>query len=162
MPHIQGQRSKPSRWGGRPTSLALTVVAAVLVLAASLAAMALAASTTTVGAASSSKLHEQIVVNAQGRTLYVLSPETTHHLLCNGECLKAWPPLTVSSSKAQLHAGSGVRGSLGILHRSNGMLQVTLRGLPLYSFAGDHAKGEVNGQGLKSFGGTWHVLTAGG
>jgi predicted lipoprotein with Yx(FWY)xxD motif len=162
MLHMQGQPSEPSRRGGRPTGLALIAAAAVLVLAASLAAMAVAASTPTVSSTSSSKLGEQIAVNAQGRTLYALSPETIHHLLCKGECLKAWPPLTVSSSGVKLQAGPGVHGSLGILRRSNGLLQVTLRGLPLYRFAGDHAKGEVNGQGLKSFGGTWHAVNSGG
>jgi hypothetical protein len=40
------------------------------------------------------------------------------------------------------------------------MLQVMLRGLPLYHYSGDHAKGEANGQSIRSFGGTWHVLSA--
>jgi len=53
-----------------------------------------------------------------------------------------------------------VQGRLGILRRSNGMLQVTLRGMPLYRFTQDHSVGEANGQGLKSFGGTWHVISA--
>ena len=55
-----------------------------------------------------------------------------------------------------------MHGALGILHRSNGMLQVTLNGLPLYRFAEDHASGEVNGQNFKGFGGTWHVLSDSG
>jgi len=46
------------------------------------------------------------------------------------------------------------------LRRSNGALQVTLGGLPLYRYSGDHAKGEANGQSIHSFGGTWHVLSA--
>jgi hypothetical protein len=54
----------------------------------------------------------------------------------------------------------GVKGHFGILRRSNGMLQVTYAGMPLYRFAGDRAKGEANGEGLHSFGGTWHVLTS--
>ncbi len=134
--------------------------AAVLALAAG-AALALAMSASTVSSAPSSRLGERIVVSPQGRTLYALSPETTHHLLCkSSECLKFWPPLTVSSRKARLTDGSGVHGGLGVLRRSGGLLQVTLRGMPLYRFSGDHAKGQVNGQGLKSFGGTWHAVTA--
>jgi predicted lipoprotein with Yx(FWY)xxD motif len=102
-----------------------------------------------------------VLTNSQGRTLYALSPETTSHLLCkSSECLKFWPPITVTSSKTKLKDGSGVHGHLGILHRNNGMLQVTLRGLPLYRYSGDHAKGEANGQGIKSFGGTWHAVSA--
>jgi predicted lipoprotein with Yx(FWY)xxD motif len=90
-----------------------------------------------------------------------LSPETTSHLLCkSSECLKFWPPVTVPSRSTKLKAGAGVHGKLGILHRSNGVLQVTLRGMPLYRYSGDHAKGEANGNAIKSFGGTWHAMSA--
>jgi predicted lipoprotein with Yx(FWY)xxD motif len=136
-------------------------MAATLVFAGSLAAIALASGdATTVSSASNSTLGEQIVVNAQGRTLYALSPETTHHLLCkSSQCLKFWPPLTVHSSKTKLLAGPGVHGHLAILRR-NGVLQVTLGGLPLYRYSGDQAKGEANGQGIHSFGGRWHIVSA--
>jgi predicted lipoprotein with Yx(FWY)xxD motif len=93
--------------------------------------------------------------------VYVLSPETTHHLLCRSRsCLLLWPPVTVRSRSVKLVAGHGVRGRLGLLRRSNGVLQVTLRGLPLYRYAGDGSSGEANGEGIKSFGGTWHALRA--
>jgi predicted lipoprotein with Yx(FWY)xxD motif len=133
-----------------------------LAFAASLASVALAGGgAITVTSASNSPLGEQITVDAQGRTLYALSPETTRHLLCkSGTCLKFWPPLTVRSNKTKLKAGPAVHGRLAILRRSNGVLQVTLRGLPLYHYSGDHAKGEANGQSIHSFGGTWHVLSA--
>jgi predicted lipoprotein with Yx(FWY)xxD motif len=147
----------------RPTSgLAVGIAAVTLAFAVSLAAMALVAGgAITVTSASNSKLNKTVAVDAHGRTLYVLSPETTHHLLCkSSECLKFWPPLSVRSSKTRLRAGPGVHGRLGILHRSNGSLQVTLGGLPLYHYSGDHAKGEANGQNIHSFGGTWHVLSA--
>jgi predicted lipoprotein with Yx(FWY)xxD motif len=141
---------------------AVVLAVAVLATAASFAAVALAAGTpATVGSASNSELGEQVAVNAQGRTVYALSPETAHHLLCtSNECLKIWPPVTVPSRKTKLKAGPGVQGHLGILRRSDGLLQVTLRGLPLYRFSHDHAKGEANGQHIKSFGGTWHAVTA--
>ena len=105
-------------------------------------------------------LGETIVVDSGGRTVYELSPETTHHLLCkktNG-CFGVWPPLKVASAKTKLTAAHGVKGKLGILHR-NGFFQVTLGGHPLYTFAGDASKpGMANGQGVHSFGGTWHVV----
>lgn len=146
----------------RTSGLALGVAAVTLVFAASLAAIALAGSSAvTVTSAASSKLGHGVVVDTQGRTLYVLSPETTHHLLCKSSgCLKFWPPVTVHSSKAKLKAGPGVHGRLGILRRSNGTMQVTLGGLPLYRYSGDDAKGQANGQDIHSFGGTWHVLSA--
>jgi len=146
----------------RRSGLVVGIAAVTLALAASFAAVALAAGgAITVSSASNSTLGEQIVVDAQGRTLYVLSGETTHHLLCKSSaCLKAWPPVTVRSSKTKLKAGPGVHGRLAILRRSKGVWQVTLGGLPLYRYAGDVAKGEANGQEIQSFGGMWHVLRA--
>src|SRR6202167_1067348 len=152
--------SQPRRYG-RPLSWALGVL--TLTVVAMFAAMALASSSAapTVGSVTNAKFTEKIVVDAHGRTLYALSPETTHHLLCkSSECLKFWPPLTVHSRRSKLMAGSGVRGHLGILRRSNGMLQVTLGGLPLYRFSGDSAKVAANGENIHSFGGTWHVVSA--
>jgi len=137
--------------------------AVLLALAAVFAAMALASTPVTVGSASNATLKQKVLVNSNGRTLYALTPETTRHLLCtSSECFKFWPPLTVASRNTKLKAASGVHGRLGILRRSNGMLQVTLNGLPLYRFAEDHASGEVNGQNFKGFGGIWHVLSNSG
>ncbi len=128
---------------------------------ASLVAIAFAsAGAPTVRAMHNAKLG-RIVVDAHGRTLYVLSPETTRHLLCKTrECFEVWPPLTVPSRKTMLKKGAGVRGRLTILRRSNGMLQVVLNGMPLYHFAGDSKKGEAKGQHIHSFGGVWHVVPA--
>jgi len=67
----------------------------------------------------------------------------------------------VHSANVKLAAGHGVEGHLGLLHRHDGKLQVTLRGMPLYRFAGDSAKGQANGEGIKAFGGTWHAVPAG-
>jgi predicted lipoprotein with Yx(FWY)xxD motif len=135
----------------------------MVALVAMFAAMALATNSAapTVGSVTNAKFGEKIVVDAHGRTLYALSPETTHHLLCkSSECLKRWPPLIVRSRKTKLTTGSGVHSHLGILRRSNGTLQVTLRGLPLYHFSGDSAKGMADGENIHSFGGTWHVISA--
>jgi predicted lipoprotein with Yx(FWY)xxD motif len=145
----------------RLSSLA-SVAALVGLLLAVVVTVALAATVPTVKSASNATLKETVVVNGQGRTLYALSPETTHHLLCtSSECFNHWPPLTVRSAKVKLEAGPGVHGALGVLRRSNGTFQVTLRGLPLYRYAEDHAKGDAKGEGIESFGGTWHAVTAG-
>jgi predicted lipoprotein with Yx(FWY)xxD motif len=154
------QTAQPRR--RRATALKAGTVAVALALAATFAALALASSSVSVDSASNSKLGERILVNSSGRTLYVLSPETSAHLLCkSSECLKSWPPLKASSA-SKVKLASGVHGKVGILHRSDGVSQVMLNGHPLYFFAEDKARGEVNGQNLKSFGGTWHVLTPSG
>jgi predicted lipoprotein with Yx(FWY)xxD motif len=158
----QGQRATRSQRRARSSRRFVWGIAAALAVGASFAAMALASSVpTTVGSAANSTLGKRVVVSAKGRTLYALSPETSHHLLCtSAECMKAWPPLTVPSRKTKLKAGPGVQGHLGILARHGGLLQVTLRGVPLYRFSHDRAKGEANGEGIESFGGTWHAVPA--
>lgn len=144
-----------------PAIAAVAAVVAVTGLATAFAASA--PSSLTLGSAKDSSLGKQVVVNPQGRTLYALSPETSKHLLCKSkECLSNWPPLLVKSAKAKLKDGTGVKGKLATLHRSNGTFQVTLNGLPLYRYAGDSAKGQANGEGIESFGGTWHAVKASG
>jgi predicted lipoprotein with Yx(FWY)xxD motif len=145
-----------------PARRAAFAAAATLGVGASVAAIALAASATvTINSASNSKLGERVAVNSRGLTLYTLSGETSRNLLCKSrECLAFWPPVTVPSRKTKLKAGGNLQGRLGILRRSNGTLQVTLRGMPLYRFVKDHATGEANGEGIESFGGTWHAASA--
>jgi len=137
------------------------LLAAALVLALGVASVAAAgAPAPTVKTSANRTLSETIVINPAGRTLYALSPETTHHLLCHESyCLEVWPPLILPHG-AKLRAGKGVQGKLGLLRRSGGKMQVTLRGKPLYRFSEDHKAGEAHGEGLESFGGTWHAVTA--
>jgi len=153
------QHARPRRRGRR---LKWGVAAATLAIAATFAAIALASGSTSVDSASSATLGESVLVGSSGHTLYELSPETASHLLCkSSECLKFWPPLSASSA-SKVKLGAGVHGKVGILHRSGGISQVTLNGHPLYFFAEDKARGEVNGQNFKGFGGTWHVLSDSG
>ncbi len=162
MPSPNQQQAHP-RGRRRASVLKMGVAAATLAFAVSFAAIALASSSVSVDSKSNSKLGQQILVTSEGRTLYVLSPETSHHLLCtSAECLKFWPPLTVSSSSTKLKDGSGVHGKLSLLHRSNGKWQVMVNGQPVYLFSLDKSPGEVKGQNFKSFGGVWHVLSNSG
>jgi predicted lipoprotein with Yx(FWY)xxD motif len=141
---------------------AVPLVAAVAAVAlAALTGLALAKTHTTLGTASNATIGKTIVVDSRGLTVYELKPETTHHLLCKTKaCFGFWPPVKVASAKTKLTAATGIKGKLGVLHR-NGFFQVTLGGHPLYRFSGDNSKkGMAAGQGIKGFGGTWHVVTA--
>jgi len=135
----------------------------VVALAGSASLVAFAAAsprTVTIGAAPNAALGEAVAVNPVGRTLYTLGGETTRHVLCKGRgCLQLWPPVVVPHG-ARLLAGTGLRGKLGTLHRSGGLAQATLDGKPLYRYSGDRGHGEANGQGIQSFGGTWHAAIA--
>ncbi len=157
------------RAGGRTSTrgprawLALAALAAILGASVATVALARGSTAATVASAANAKLGVPVLIGAQGRTLYALTPETSRRLLCkSAECLHVWPPLTVASPKAKLKAGGGVQGRLGVVRRGDGRFQVTLRGVPLYRFSGDHGRDESNGEGIESFGGTWHAVRASG
>jgi predicted lipoprotein with Yx(FWY)xxD motif len=103
---------------------------------------------------------ENIIVNPRRRAVYALTGDSKRHPECtkaNG-CFQFWLPVKVSSAK-QLTKAPGISGKLDVWHR-NGFFQVTLAGHPLYTFAGDTQKDAATGEGIKSFGGTWHVAKA--
>jgi predicted lipoprotein with Yx(FWY)xxD motif len=49
-----------------------------------------------------------------------------------------------------------------VLTRSDGSVQATYDGHPLYTYVGDGAHGQANGNGLNLNGGLWHEVTASG
>jgi predicted lipoprotein with Yx(FWY)xxD motif len=101
-----------------------------------------------------------VLVNSQGRTLYMLSADSRTTSACTGQCATFWPPLTMTGSPT---AGSGANASLlGTIKRTDGSSQVTYNGHPLYTFAQDAKAGDTNGQGVVAFGGTWRVLSPSG
>lgn len=103
-----------------------------------------------------------ILVNAQGMTLYILTSEAGGSIKCSGQCLNFWPPLLLPSGTTTPTAGSGVAGKLGTVTRSDGTVQVTYNGYPLYLFANDKAPGDTNGVGIQAFGGTWEFVRPNG
>jgi predicted lipoprotein with Yx(FWY)xxD motif len=110
-------------------------------------------------ALASSKLGK-ILVNGEGRTLYLWEADKGTTSTCDGACASAWPPLTTA---AQPIAGTGVSAAkLGTTERSDGTTEVTYNGHPLYTFAGDGAPGQTTGQGSDGFGAEWYVLSAAG
>ena len=156
----EGQLALTRQRARRPVVM-LVAGGAVLAMAA-LAGIVLASPPATLGTAKNATISKTIAVDSRGRTVYELRPETIHHLLCSKAtgCFQSWPPVKVASARTKLTVAHGVKGKLGILHR-NGIFQVTLGGRPLYRFAGDASKkGMANGQGIHSFGGTWHVVAA--
>ncbi len=90
-----------------------------------------------------------VLVNAQGLTLYDLPSEANGHITCTGSCAQAWPPLLEVGGKLP-SAPSAIASKLGTVVRPDGGTQVTYKGLPLYTFAGDSA-GKASGQGVAGF-----------
>ena len=54
---------------------------------------------------------------------------------CTGKCAVAWPPLIVKSARAVPRRVAGIKGAFGVIRRPDGRLQVTHRGLPIYTYA---------------------------
>jgi predicted lipoprotein with Yx(FWY)xxD motif len=101
-----------------------------------------------------------IIVNSSGMALYDFQKDTATKSACYGSCAKIWPPLTTSSAPK---AAGGVEASkLGTIRRTDGTTQVTYNGHPLYTYTADMSLGEVNGNGITSFGGSWHALQPSG
>jgi predicted lipoprotein with Yx(FWY)xxD motif len=102
----------------------------------------------------------KILVDSQGRTLYLFEKDTGSKSTCPGACASAWPPFRTSGTPK---AGSGVTASLlGTTTRSDGNDEVTYNGHPLYYYAGDQKAGDTNGQDLNQFGASWYVLSPAG
>jgi predicted lipoprotein with Yx(FWY)xxD motif len=98
-----------------------------------------------------------VLTNSQGLTLYWFVPDTSTKSNCNGTCAHYWPPV-----KGPVTAGSGVTGTLGTITRSDGSMQATWNGHPLYTYVADTAPGQAKGNGLNLSGGVWHEVSLSG
>jgi predicted lipoprotein with Yx(FWY)xxD motif len=102
----------------------------------------------------------RILVNSQGRTLYLFQRDSGTKSTCIGACAIEWPPLRATGKPM---VGSGVNASIvATSARSDGKRQVTYNGHPLYLFSGDQQPDDTNGQGVNAFGGLWYALSSSG
>ena len=100
----------------------------------------------------------EIVVDAEGRTVYVFDEDTpgSGESVCTDDCAATWPAV---EAEGDAPTADGVEGELATIEREDGTLQLTLDGRPLYRFAGDGSPGDATGQGVD---GTWFVVGADG
>jgi len=102
----------------------------------------------------------QILVDGNGRTLYLFEADRGSASSCYDACAGVWPPLTATGAPT---AGPGVNQSLlATTTRKDGSTEVVYSGHPLYYFISDKQPGDTTGQGLSSFGANWYVLSAAG
>jgi len=100
---------------------------------------------------------DSFLVDGKGMTLYLFTKDTPNTTVCYDKCATAWPPLLTTGSPV---AGEGVDASLlGTTDRTDGTVQVTYNGWPLYYYEKDKAPGDVVGQDV---GGVWYVVSAAG
>ena len=96
-----------------------------------------------------------ILTDSKGMTLYYFTKDKANTSACTGGCASAWPPLLATGSAAPTSA-TQLSGTLTAFDGANGH-QVEYNGHPLYTYGGDSAPGDTNGEGV---GGVWFVATA--
>jgi predicted lipoprotein with Yx(FWY)xxD motif len=96
-----------------------------------------------------------VLTSAKGFTLYSFAPDTPTTSKCYGSCAVYWPPVTGTAA-----AGAHLPGKVATIRRTNGALQLTYNGHPLYAYIGDSAPGQAVGNNLNLNGGVWHEVPA--
>jgi predicted lipoprotein with Yx(FWY)xxD motif len=94
----------------------------------------------------------RVVVDAQGRTVYMLTADSMNHATCDAGCQQYWPP-------APTGHGSGVTAKVAATALPGGGSTATVGGRPVYTYSGDQNAGDVNGEGVNEFGGTWYAIS---
>ena len=125
------------------------------------AAIASAAGGTGVGTHSTKD--GKVLANSRGFSLYMFKKDKQHgKSTCYGQCAKVWPPLLTTGKPVALKR-SGVNPKLlGTTRRTDGKLEVTYNGWPLYLYTPDRRPGQVNGEGANQFGAPWYLLNTAG
>jgi predicted lipoprotein with Yx(FWY)xxD motif len=139
-------------------------VLALVVLGGSVAAVNTGAGAATGGSgASANTLGTQsiggvtVLTNAKGLTLYTFAPDKHNKSTCYGSCAAYWPPV---KGPVTVAAGvTGVTGKLGTTKRTDGSLQATYNGRPLYTYIADTGPGQAKGNKLNLNGGLWYEVT---
>lgn len=95
-----------------------------------------------------------ILTDAKGMTLYYFTPDTASKTVCTGGCAQTWPALLFTAT-GKPAASPTLPGELEIYPNANGK-QVIYNDHPLYTYGGDSAAGQTNGEGIA---GKWFVAT---
>jgi predicted lipoprotein with Yx(FWY)xxD motif len=113
-----------------------------------LATLALATASPAVKPGSSQ--YGRVLFDSRGFALYAFTHDGKDVSRCAGRCAKEWPPFIVK------RAPTG--RLLGAIRRTDGRLQVTYAGKPLYYYVGDGKPGQILCQNVREFGGLWLVV----
>ena len=99
----------------------------------------------------------RFLVDSRGQSVYLFEKDEGGESYCGGACAAVWPPLETSTAP---QAGAGVQlAALGTIKRSDGDMQVTYKGHPLYYYAADASTpGRTNGEDVDQFGSTWYLV----
>ncbi|HMA05898.1 MAG TPA: hypothetical protein VKO45_08230 [Methanomicrobiales archaeon] len=102
--------------------------------------------------------HGQILTDANERTLYYFARDSPGYgtTYCTGSCAATWPPFNATA----IQVSPPLRADdFGVFGRSDGLIQVTYFGWPLYYYSGDRSPGDANGYGFNKL---WYVMGTNG
>jgi predicted lipoprotein with Yx(FWY)xxD motif len=88
-----------------------------------------------------------VLTDAKGMTLYTFDKDEGGASACYDKCAVNWPPLLAP-------AGAEADDDFGTIERTDGTMQWTYYGKPLYLWIKDSAPGDVTGDGVND---VWHV-----
>jgi len=91
----------------------------------------------------------------------VLTADTPGHSTCSVQCLQYWPPVSTPAGGG-VTSVPGISAALTATKATSGASMVAAGGWPLYTFVKDKAPGDVAGEGVKTFGGTWYAVSPSG
>lgn len=94
-----------------------------------------------------------ILVDANGMTLYMFTPDVDGESTCAGECAATWPAAIIEGDP---DVGDLDSSLFSTVDSTDGATMLKVGDWPLYTFAGDAAPGDMNGQAV---GGVWWVVT---
>jgi predicted lipoprotein with Yx(FWY)xxD motif len=100
------------------------------------------------------------LTGAGGRALYLWVADTGGKSVCSGACAKVWPPVISKGTPSVMDGAS--MSDLGTVARSDGTMQVTYKGHPLYYYISDKSAKMTTGQGSDSFGAKWWLVAPSG
>ncbi|MGA2969882.1 MAG: hypothetical protein ABSE75_08760 [Acidimicrobiales bacterium] len=150
-PERTNQKSSRRRFA----AIALMASGASLVAAAVVPGVSGASSGSITITVSQNKTWGPTLTLKDGFTVYRLAKDSNDKSVCTGKCATVWlPVLLAPGQKAPI--GVGVSG-LGSFSRANGTKQVTLQGIPLYTFTKDKKAGEVSGNVKDGWGQWWSI-----
>jgi predicted lipoprotein with Yx(FWY)xxD motif len=98
-----------------------------------------------------------ILVDHEGMTLYAFLNDTEGESTCTGDCLANWPAAVVED--AELNVGNLDPELFSTVENPEAGTMLKIGDWPLYTFAGDEAPGDVNGQEV---GDVWYVVSPDG
>ena len=104
----------------------------------------------------------RVLVNAQGRTLYIFEPDKGTRVTCVSACAAVWPPAFLPSGKKPAATAPVKQSLLGNDPDPAGGRVITYAGWPLYTYVTDTAAGQAKGQALNLNGGLWYVISPAG